>query len=284
MRLSTSDFSTGAVLSGKRRVYILAPLELGKIGSSLRTRVSSVIATVDQNEVDRFDNLAGQWWDSSGPMRALHRLNPVRLAYIRDRICLNFERDPLAPNPLAGLRVLDMGCGAGLLSEPLRRLGAEVVGCDAASEVIEVARRHAATVELDIDYRQMTAEQLATADERFDAIVAMEILEHVSDVSAFVGALGGLISPGGALVAATLNRTPKSYAFAIVGAEWIMGWLPRGTHQWNKFLRPSEVARELRRAGYVVGDVTGVSYDALTGGWHTSTDTGVNYLLFATKQ
>jgi 2-polyprenyl-6-hydroxyphenyl methylase/3-demethylubiquinone-9 3-methyltransferase len=245
--------------------------------------VNTIIATVDHDEIARFDNLAKQWWDSDGPMRALHRLNPVRLAYIRDRICWHFGSDPLTTKPLAGLRVLDMGCGAGLLSEPLRRLGADVVGVDAASEVIDVARHHAETVELDIDYRQITAEELADAGERFDAVVAMEILEHVSDTGAFVNALGRMLSPQGILVAATLNRTLKSFALAIVGAEWILGWLPRGTHQWDKFLRPSEVARELRGAGFDVGDVTGVSFDATTGGWHTSTDTGVNYLLFATK-
>jgi 2-polyprenyl-6-hydroxyphenyl methylase/3-demethylubiquinone-9 3-methyltransferase len=245
--------------------------------------VNTIIATVDHDEIARFDNLAKQWWDSDGPMRALHRLNPVRLAYIRDRICWHFGSDPLTTKPLAGLRVLDMGCGAGLLSEPLRRLGADVVGVDAASEVIDVARHHAETVELDIDYRQITAEELADAGERFDAVVAMEILEHVSDTGAFVNALGRMLPPQGILVAATLNRTLKSFALAIVGAEWILGWLPRGTHQWDKFLRPSEVARELRGAGFDVGDVTGVSFDATTGGWHTSTDTGVNYLLFATK-
>jgi 2-polyprenyl-6-hydroxyphenyl methylase/3-demethylubiquinone-9 3-methyltransferase len=245
--------------------------------------VNTIIATVDHDEIARFDNLAKQWWDSDGPMRALHRLNPVRLAYIRDRICWHFGSDPLTTKPLAGLRVLDMGCGAGLLSEPLRRLGADVVGVDAASEVIDVARHHAETVELDIDYRQITAEELADAGERFDAVVAMEILEHVSDTGAFVNALGRMLPPQGILVAATLNRTLKSFALAIVGAEWILGWLPRGTHQWDKFLRPSEVARELRGAGFDVGDVTGVSFDATTGGWHTTTDTSVNYLLFATK-
>ena len=245
--------------------------------------VNTIIATVDHDEIARFDNLAKQWWESDGPMRALHRLTTVRLAYIRDRICWHFGSDPLTTKPLAGLRVLDMGCGAGLLSEPLRRLGADVVGVDAASEVIDVARHHAKTVELDIDYRQITAEELADAGERFDAVVAMEILEHVSDIGAFVNALGRMLPPQGILVAATLNRTLKSFALAIVGAEWILGWLPRGTHQWDKFLRPSEVARELRGAGFDVGDVTGVSFDATTGGWHTSTDTRVNYLLFATK-
>ena len=241
------------------------------------------IATVDPSEIARFDKLAKQWWDSEGPMRALHQLNPVRLAYIRDRICGHFKRDALAPKPLAGLRVLDMGCGAGLLSEPLRRLGADVVGVDAAAEVIDIARHHAEITDLEIDYRLITAEEMADAGERFDAIVAMEILEHVSDVGAFVNALGSMVSSRGILLAATLNRTLKSFTLAIVGAEWVMGWLPRGTHQWDKFLRPSEVARELRTAGFEIGDVTGISYDVATGGWHTSTDTGVNYLLFATK-
>ena len=239
--------------------------------------------SVDEDEIARFDGLAQDWWDPAGPMRALHRLNPIRLAYIRDHLCRHFGREPLQPQPLAGLRLLDIGCGAGLLSEPLRRLGADVVGVDAAGEVIGVARHHARLVELDIDYREMTAEELAAGSERFDAIVAMEILEHVNDVAGFIGALSTVTVPGGALLAATLNRTLKAFALAIVGAEWVAGWLPRGTHQWDKFLRPSEVARELRGVGFELGDVTGVSYDPLTDGWRTGQATDVNYLLFATK-
>ena len=241
-------------------------------------------ASIDPEEIARFDALAERWWDPGGPMRALHRLNPARLAYIRDHGCRHFDREPLAPRPLAGLRVLDIGCGAGLLSEPLRRLGADLVGVDAAIETIEAARRHAAEVELDIDYRATTAEELAAAGERFDAVVAMEIFEHVADLDPFVDSLGRLLIPGGALFAATLNRTLKAFGLAVVGAEWILGWLPRGTHRWSKFVRPSEAARGLRRAGLELADVTGVAYDPCREGWRTTSDTAVNYLLFATKR
>ena len=225
--------------------------------------------TVDHDEIARFDELAKSWWDPDGPMRPLHQLNPVRLAYIRDSLCRHFDRAPLASKPFSGLRLLDIGCGAGLLSEPLRRLGADVVAIDAAGEVIDAARRHAEEVELDIDYRKVSAEELVEAGESFDAVFAMEILEHVSDVGAFVTAAGALTRPGGALLAATLNRTLKAFGYAIVGAEWIMGWLPRGTHQWDKFLRPSEV--------------TGLSYDALSGTWESTSATDVNYMIFSTK-
>ena len=241
-------------------------------------------ATVDPDEIARFEALAERWWDPFGPMRALHRLNPARLAYIRERGCLHFDRDPLAPRPFAGLRMLDIGCGAGLLSEPLYRLGANLVAADAAAETIEVARRHAAQVELNIDYRTTTAEDLAVGGERFDAVVAMEIFEHVGDLDLFVDCLGRLLVPGGALFAATLNRTLKALGLAIVGAEWFMGWLPRGTHRWSKFLRPSETARALRHAGLQLADVTGIAYDPLHDGWRMTSDTGVNYLVFAIKR
>ena len=230
------------------------------------------------------DDLAQEWWDPRGPMRALHRLNPVRLAYIRDRLCSHFGRESLRPKPLAGLRLLDIGCGAGLLTEPLHRLGADVVGVDAAAEVIDVARHHADLGDLDIDYRRMTAEELADRGERFDAVVCDGDPRGMS--ATLVGSLARLarwFRARGALLAATLNRTLKAFAFAIVGAEWVVGWLPRGTHQWDKFVRPSELARELRRSGFRLGDVTGVSYDVVTDGWRTGGDTDVNYLVFATK-
>ncbi len=217
-------------------------------------------------------------------MRALHRLNPLRLSYIRDETCRHFASDPLASRPLAGLRILDIGCGGGLLSEPLFRLGADLVAADASAEAIDVARHHAAQVELEVDYRETTAEILAANSERFDVVVAMEILEHVGDVDLFIESLGSLISPGGILFAATLNRTLKAYGLAIVGAEWLLGWLPRGTHQWSKFLRPSEVARGFRRAGLELADVTGITYDPMTDGWKTGSDTDVNYLVFAVKR
>ena len=240
--------------------------------------------TIDPAEIARFDALADRWWDPKGPMRALHRLNPLRLSYIRDKACHHFGSDPLAPRPLADLRVLDIGCGGGLLSEPLYRLGADLVAADASAEAIDVARHHAAQVELEVDYRETTAEMLAANGEHFDVVVAMEILEHVGDIDLFVESLGSLITPGGILFAATLNRTLKAHVLAIVGAEWVLGWLPRGTHQWSKFLRPSEVARGFRRAGLELADVTGVSYHLITDGWRMGSDTDVNYLVFAVKR
>ena len=188
--------------------------------------------SVDPAEVDRFAAKAEDWWDATGPYRPLHQLNPVRLAYIRDRLCDNFGRDPKSFDPLRGLRILDIGCGGGLLCEPLCRLGAEVVGADAADENIQIARQHAEAMGLKIDYVKATAEELAEWGERFDAIVNMEVVEHVADVEVFLGACAELLNPRGAMVLSTLNRTLKSYALAIVGAEYVLRWLPRRTHSW----------------------------------------------------
>ncbi len=239
--------------------------------------------TVDQGDVARFAALAESWWDPDGPFRPLHALNPVRLGYIRRMFDDRFGLDPKSLKPFKGLRLLDLGCGGGLLTEPLARLGADMVGADAAAEGIEVARAHAAQAGLDIDYRVALAEDLAAAGERFDAVVAMEVVEHVADLGLFLKALGQLVRPGGAVALATLNRTWKSYAMAIVGAEYVLRWLPPGTHDWDKFVRPSELARGLRAGGLDLADVTGVGYDALRGDWSETRDAGVNYLAFATK-
>ena len=238
---------------------------------------------MDARELARFARLADLWWDANGPLRALHRLNPVRLRYIRDRLCAHFGRDALSPSPLAGLRLLDIGCGGGLLAEPMARLGARVMGADAAEENILVARRHAEGGELDIDYRAATAEALVDAGEVFDAVLSMEVIEHVSDVDAFVAACAALVAPGGAMVVATLNRTPKSFALAIVGAEYVLGWLPRGTHRWEKFVRPAELGRAARGAGLSLEDLTGVAYDAASGDWRPGRDVAVNYMGFFIK-
>ncbi len=227
--------------------------------------------------------LAERWWDPDGEFKPLHRLNPVRLAYVRDRLAARFGRDPAAPRPLAGLRLVDVGCGGGLLCEPLARLGADVTGIDAGEENVRVAALHAEEAGLEIDYRCTAAETLAAAGERFDAVVSMEVIEHVADPAPFVRACGRLLNPGGALALATLNRTLKSFALAIVAAEYVLGWLPRGTHQWDRFVRPSELARHLREAGLDLADLTGVTYDPLTGEWRQDTDTQVNYLAFAVK-
>ncbi len=242
-------------------------------------------ASVDPDEVAKFAALAGEWWDPAGKFAPLHRLNPARLTFIRDRIAAHGGRDPLAERPLTGLRVLDIGCGGGLLCEPLSRLGAQVTGIDAAEQNLAVAADHAAKAGLDIDYRHTTAEALAAGGTHFDLVPNMEVVEHVADVKAFLQASAALAAPGGAMVLATLNRTPKSFAFAIVGAEYLLRWLPRGTHDWRKFLRPSELVTQLRAAGLETKELTGVAYNPLTGAWHLAArDLGVNYMIFAVKE
>ena len=239
-------------------------------------------ASVDSAEVARFAALAESWWDADGPFRALHQLNPVRLRYIRDRACAHFGRDVGAQSPLAGLRIADIGCGGGLLSEPMARLGARVVAADAAKENVAVAAAHAERFGLDIDYRHASAEDLAAAGERFDLVLAMEVIEHTPDAAAFVAATGTLAEAGGAVALATLNRTLKSFAFAILGAEVVLGWLPRGSHRWENFVRPAELARYVRAAGLRLDDLQGVGYD-LGRGWRLGADCGVNYMVFAVK-
>jgi 2-polyprenyl-6-hydroxyphenyl methylase/3-demethylubiquinone-9 3-methyltransferase len=239
-------------------------------------------STVDAQEVARFNALAESWWDPHGKFRPLHKFNPTRLAYIRDRVAAHFGRDAEGPRPLSGLKVLDIGCGGGLLAEPLARLGATVTAIDAAEDNVRVARRHAQAGGLAIDYRHARAEDLAAAGERFDVVLAMEVVEHVADLDAFLDAACALLAPRGTLVIATLNRTARAFALAVVGAEYVLRWLPRGTHQWKKFVRPSELAQRLRRNGLTVAEVTGVSYNPLGDSWHLSGDLGVNYMVFAT--
>lgn len=240
-------------------------------------------ATVDPSEIARFAAMAAEWWDLNGKFRPLHRLNPVRLAYIRDHLCAHFNRDAKRPRPLAGLRVLDIGCGGGLIAEPLTRLGADVVGLDASATNIGVARAHAAESDLAIDYRHGTAEDLAEQGETFDAVLALEIVEHVADLETFCGSAAALTKPGGALFVATLNRTPQSYLLAIVGAEYVLRWLPIGTHDWRKFVRPSELGAALRPHGVALRDLTGISYNPLADTWRAGHDLAVNYMVFGTR-
>jgi len=237
--------------------------------------------TIDQDEVARFSRVAGQWWDPHGPMAALHKFNPVRLGYIRDRAAAHFDRDPTRLDSLAGLRILDIGCGGGILSEPLARLGASVVGADPSASNIAVAQRHAAQSGLAIDYRSASAETLARASEIFDVVLAMEVVEHVTDVGLFVELAAAMVKPGGLLFVATLNRTAKSFALAIIGAEYILGWLPRGTHQWGKFVTPNELEIAIEQAGLHITDETGVSYNLFADRWQLSTDMDVNYMIVA---
>lgn len=240
-------------------------------------------STIDRDEVARFERMARTWWDERGPMATLHKFNPVRLAYIRDQAAAHFARDPKQAGCLKGLRILDIGCGGGILSEPLARLGAAMVGADPAETNIEVARAHAEQGGLSIDYRAAAAESLADAGERFDIVLAMEVVEHVSDVDLFVRRCAEMVKPGGMMVAATLNRTMKSFALAIVGAEYILRWLPRGTHRWDKFVTPEELETAMSHADLRVVDERGVIYNPFSDSWRLSDDMDVNYMLTAAR-
>jgi 2-polyprenyl-6-hydroxyphenyl methylase/3-demethylubiquinone-9 3-methyltransferase len=216
-------------------------------------------------------------------MAALHKFNPVRLAYIRDCAAKYFDRDAKRLDSLGGLRILDIGCGGGILSEPLARLGAAVVGADPSESNIAVARQHAEQADLSIDYRNTTAEALAEAGESFDVVLAMEVVEHVADIGLFVDLTAAMVKPGGLLFVATLNRTVKSFALAIVGAEYILRWLPRGTHQWDKFVTPNELEIAIEQSGLEITGETGVVYNLLADRWQLSTDMDVNYMVVAEK-
>jgi len=241
-------------------------------------------ATIDRDEVARFAKLAAEWWDEKGPFRPLHQISPTRLTYIRDRLCAHFGRDLKAPPSLTGLAVLDIGCGGGLVAEPLTRLGAEVTGIDPAPETIEAAKAHAAGARLYIAYRAATAEDLADEGKSFDAVLLLEVVEHVPDVPAFLKRIAPLVKPGGVMILSTLNRTLKAYALAIVGAEFLLRWLPVGTHQWERFVRPEELAAALSGAGLTLIDTTGMVYDPLADAWSLSGDTDVNYFATAARR
>ena len=235
--------------------------------------------SIDDAEVAQFSRLGADWWDPRGPMAALHKFNPVRLGYIRDRAAERFARDAKKLDCLKGLRMLDIGCGGGILSEPLARLGAQMVGADPSEENIAIASAHAIESGVAIDYRATTAEELAAAGERFDVVLAMEVVEHVVDVEAFVATCASMVKPGGLMVAATLNRTLKSFALAIVGAEYVLRWLPRGTHQWDKFVTPTELEGAFENAGLQVIGERGVIYNLFADRWQLSSDMDVNYML-----
>ncbi len=243
--------------------------------------------TADPLEIERFEALAADWWDEQGPMAPLHKLNPVRLGYIRDSITDHLGLDRTSKRPLKGLRVLDVGCGCGLLAEPLSRMGADVVGIDLATANIETARRHAEGWGLTIDYRLASVEMLESEGLVFDLVCAMEVVEHVADQAGFLQSCAALVRPGegdqpsGGLVMATLNRTARSFALGIVAAEYVLRWLPRGTHSWSRFVRPSEAARALRRGGLETVDVTGVAYDPLRDRFRLNDDPAVNYMMFS---
>jgi 2-polyprenyl-6-hydroxyphenyl methylase / 3-demethylubiquinone-9 3-methyltransferase len=245
----------------------------------------SAHTTVDPAEIERFSRIAGEWWDPTGKFAPLHRLNPLRIGYIRDRAAQHWQRDPLSGAPLQGLSLLDIGCGGGLLSEPMARLGAQVTGVDAAARNIRVAAQHAEKQGLDIDYRQGAAEALAASGSQFDIVLALEIVEHVADVPLFLKSCGQMVKPGGLLFLSTLNRTAKAWALAIAGGEYILRWLPRGTHDWKKFLKPSEVVNGLDAAGIAAQEIVGVVYSPLSRAWSLSkSDLDVNYMLYGTAR
>lgn len=242
------------------------------------------ISTASADEVARFTALAEAWWDPEGEFRPLHQLNPPRISFIRDQVALHFGRDPLGDAPLTGLRILDVGCGGGLLSEPMARLGARVTAIDAGEENIRIARLHAEREDLDIEYRHQLPEELAIMDETYDVVLSMEVVEHVADLDAFLAACAALMRPGGAMALSTLNRTVKALALAKVGAEYVLRWLPPGTHDWRKFVKPSELAAGLRPHGVDLTALAGVVYSPFRDEWRLDPkDLDVNYMAFAIK-
>jgi 2-polyprenyl-6-hydroxyphenyl methylase/3-demethylubiquinone-9 3-methyltransferase len=243
----------------------------------------SATTTVDAAEIARFAAIAARWWDDNGPMRPLHKLNPIRLQWIKGEICKRFARDPKGADALASLRILDVGCGAGILAEPLARMGAAVTGIDPSPELIAAARLHAAESGLAIDYRAATAEDLAASGAQYDVVTALEVVEHVTDVPAFVAACAALVKPGGMLVASTINRTMKAYLLAIVGAEYVLRWLPRGTHTYDKLVTPAELAVAFRAAGLAPGADTGIMYLPFVDEFRLTRDLDVNYMMVATR-
>jgi 2-polyprenyl-6-hydroxyphenyl methylase / 3-demethylubiquinone-9 3-methyltransferase len=242
-----------------------------------------VAHTLDAAEVARFARLAGEWWDERGKFRPLHQIAPLRLAFLREEMLRHFGRDGRLRQPLEGLSVLDVGCGGGLICEPLARLGARVTGLDPAPENIAAAREHAAGQRLAVDYRVGRVEELSEAGLSFDALVCFEVIEHVPDPAAFLTACTALLRPGGQILLSTINRTLKSYLFAIIAAEYVLRWLPVGTHRWDRFVTPGELAGYCQSAGLVAGSVRGLIYNPFSDGWALAADTDVNYFAAAAK-
>lgn len=246
--------------------------------------MTTATQTIDPAEVEKFSKIADEWWDPFGKFKPLHKFNPARLAYIRDALCAHFGRDPRGKLPLEGLRLLDVGCGGGLVAEPMRRLGAAVTGIDASERNIKTAIVHARTSNLDIDYRAATVEALAEAREiPFNAVLNLEVVEHVADPAFFLRTSAALVAPGGMMVVATINRTFKAFALAKVGAEYVLGWLPRGTHDPAKFQKPEEITAALAAAGMTVTAAAGVAYNPLLDLWRVVENTDVNFMLTAVK-
>jgi 2-polyprenyl-6-hydroxyphenyl methylase/3-demethylubiquinone-9 3-methyltransferase len=239
--------------------------------------------SVDPAEIEKFTRLAQEWWDPNGKFRPLHLFNPVRIGFVRDVAAAHFLRDARALRPFSGLRLLDIGCGGGLLSEPMARLGFDVLGVDPAEKNVRIAATHAEGAALPLSYRWSSAEALADEGTAFDVVLNMEIVEHVADMKLFLSSCAQLVAPGGFMVVATLNRTLKSLALAKIGAEYVLRWLPPGTHNWNRFVRPDELKRDLEAAGLAVTRLQGVMFDPLNWAWRLSSDTDVNYMVVGEK-
>lgn len=251
---------------------------------NMADHVATLSSSVDPAEVARFARIAGEWWDPAGKFAPLHRLGPARMTFLRDRLATHFGRELPAMRPLEGLSILDIGCGGGLVAEPLARLGARVTGIDPAGDNIAAAQSHAGTSGLDINYRVATAEVLAAEGAVFDAVLCLEVVEHVTDPAAFIALASGLVRPGGVLIASTINRTMKAWLLAIVGAEYILRWLPAGTHRWDRFVTPDELARFMAGASIERISFEGLVYDPLADRWSLSPDTDVNYFAVGVKQ
>jgi 2-polyprenyl-6-hydroxyphenyl methylase / 3-demethylubiquinone-9 3-methyltransferase len=239
--------------------------------------------SIDPAEIAKFSAIAAEWWDPTGKFAPLHKFNPVRLSFLKAEASAHFNRDPRALRPFEGLTLLDIGCGGGLLSEPMTRLGFAVTGADASERNIGTAKAHAAQSGLDIDYRAVTAEELAAEGRNFDVVLNMEVVEHVADVGAYLTACTALVKPGGITVVATMNKTLKSLALAKIGAEYVLGWLPRGTHDWNRFIPPAELQSALEESGLSICKTQGVSFNPLAWDWHLSSDVDVNYMVVARR-
>lgn len=244
---------------------------------------SAKLNTLDPEEIARFSKISSTWWDENGPFKPLHHLNPTRLEYITLQIAQCYSKNTVISPNFQGLSIIDIGCGGGLVCEPLTRLGASVTGIDGSDKTIEVASAHAKLMGLDIDYHCTSAETIAETGQKFDVVLALEVVEHVADVPGFIKTCYDLTKPGGLVIFSTLNRTMKSYAIAIIGAEYVMRWLPKGTHEWKKFITPGELGRQLQDTGLTLTDIKGMSFNPLTWSWHLGQDLDVNYFITAIK-